>query len=484
MFLRPLISLSLLVAAPALAQPSLQDQSAAAAASAPQGTRLGVLVVDDTGREVLAINPDGRFVPASNTKLFTTAAAYAVLPGMVQPDAAGGARVALSAGEGGDVWLIGGGDARLSSAPDCAADCLSVLADAVAAHTRRVGDVIGDDSIWPDQRWPAGMSWNNIGHDSGTAVSALTLDDNHMVIAARPSAVGAPPVVTASPYYRLRNEAVTIPAGGRMTLVAEHEVNGLELRLRGEIPADAKGWRDVIGIDDPAHFAAWTLKTMLEARGVVVTGSVRAVHAAPGPDDGPRASARAMPRAASIGAALPPLARLVPPPLAGDVVTINKRSQNLHAQLLFRRLGAAAGSGSEARSAEAVGDVIAALGVPRSSYDLSDGAGMSSYNRVSPRTVVSLLRWGAAQPWGKDWRASFPVGGVDGTLARRFAGSPLQGRVWAKTGTVNGTSALSGYLLAASGRELTFSILANDVPDGASALGAIDALLLRIAAAN
>ncbi len=484
MLIRPLISLSLLIAAPALAQSPLAQQVDAALASVPQGARLGVLVVDDAGREVLAINPDARFVPASNTKLFTTAAAYALLPDMDRPDAAGGARVALSAGDGGDVWLIGGGDARLSSAPDCKTDCLAVLADAVAARTRRVGDVIGDDSIWPDQRWPVGMSWNNIGRESGTAISALTLDDNRLVVAVRPGAVGQAPIVVAAPYYRLRNEAVTVPAGGRLTLVAEHEVNGQELRLRGDIPLDAKGWRDVIGIDDPAHFAAAALKTMLEARGVEVTGTARAVHRAPGPGDGPRETAQAGAAPQSIGAALAPLARLVPPPLADDVVTINKHSQNLHAQILFRRLGAAAGAASEARSAEAVGAVVAALGAPRSSYDLADGAGMSTYNRVSPRTVVSLLRWGAGQPWGPAWRASLPVGGVDGTLARRFAGTALQGRIWAKTGTINGGTALSGYLRAASGRELTFSVLANDVPDGTSALGAVDSLLQRIAAAN
>ena len=73
---------------------------------------------------------------------------------------------------------------------------------------------------------------------------------------------------------------------------------------------------------------------------------------------------------------------------------------------------------------------------------------------------------------------------IDGTLRRRFAGTPLQGKVWAKTGTLNATNALSGYLQAASGRELTFSVFANDVPDGANAVPVLDALLGAIAAAN
>ena len=123
-------------------------------------------------------------------------------------------------------------------------------------------------------------------------------------------------------------------------------------------------------------------------------------------------------------------------------------------------------------------------GISRLSYDFSDGSGMSSYNRVSPRATVQLLRWGGKQPWGAIWRTSLPVGGIDGTLRRRFAGTALQGKLWAKTGTLNATNALSGYLKTASGRELTFAAFANDVPGDKSATAAIDAALQAIAASN
>lgn len=478
-----------ILAAPALADAPAQQRVEAELAKAPPGVRFGVLAVDETGREVVAINPDGRFIPASNTKLFTTAAAYAALPGMDQPDAAGGTAVALvpgRAGAGADVWLIGRGDARMSSAPDCAADCLAELADAVAARTRRVRDVVGDDRAWPDQRWSPGMGWNNIGTDSGTAISALNLDDNQLAIAVTPAAVGKAPTVVVPPYFKLRNEAVTVAAGGTLALALERPVNGMELRLYGQIPADAKAWRAVVGVDDPAHFAAWTLKRMLAARGVTVTGTVRAMHRAVGLLDSPR---NAPDSGADSGAgpavsATATLARLVPPPLADDVVTINKRSQNLHAQALFRRLGTIRGTGSDGWAAQALGEALAVAGLPRASYDFADGSGMSTYNRVSPRAVVALLRWGAGQPWGNAWRASFPVGGVDGTLARRFAGTPLQGRVWAKTGTINGANALSGFVRTAGGHELAFSILANDLPGGTSAAAAIDGVLQAIAASD
>jgi D-alanyl-D-alanine carboxypeptidase/D-alanyl-D-alanine-endopeptidase (penicillin-binding protein 4) len=109
---------------------------------------------------------------------------------------------------------------------------------------------------------------------------------------------------------------------------------------------------------------------------------------------------------------------------------------------------------------------------------------MSTYNRVAPRGMIVFLRWVSAQPWGAAWRSSLPVGGVDGTLARRFKGTALESRIFAKTGTLNATSALSGYMTAKSGRTLLFSAYANDIPEGVRATDAMDAALLLIAEAN
>ena len=142
-----------------------------------------------------------------------------------------------------------------------------------------------------------------------------------------------------------------------------------------------------------------------------------------------------------------------------DLRTINKVSQNLHAELMLRRLGRQSGTGAIADGLNVVRTMLAQAGLRRTDYDFSDGSGMSTYNRVTPRGVVTLLRWAAGQPWGAAWRATFPIAGVDGTLARRFRGTALEGRLFAKTGSLNATNALSGYLLARSGRTLTFSIL-------------------------
>ena len=482
------------LAVPTLAKPpiaptgplSAQHLVEAALAAAPAGTRFGLLVVDADGRMIVAINPDQRFIPASNTKMFTTAAAYALLPGMTQPDTAGGTEVRLDAGSrksGPAVTLTGRGDARMSSAPDCVSDCLAALADAVAAKTRVVSDVIGDDALFPDQRWSPGMSWNNLGSNDATAASALSLDSNQQAVIAAPGLVGQPIILTVPPYLSVHNEAMTGPAGSMTTLVLEHRLNSREYRLYGTLPLGTAAWREWVGVDDPAHFAAWTLAQLLKARGVRVTGQIRTVHRAPTTLDDPTIRGSSLP-GGSAASSTPPLASLIPPPLADDVAIINKLSQNHHAELMLRRIARQRGTGSLADGLAAEHALFAQAGIPRAGYDFSDGSGMSTYNRVSPRAAVALLWWIAGQPWGTQWYASLPIAGVDGTLKRRFNGTPLASNLAAKTGSLNATSAISGIMRASSGQQLTFAFFANDVPNGQNAVPVMDAALLIIAANN
>jgi len=470
-------------AAPA-AQPSpaLAERIRAKLAEAGPGTRFGLVVATEDGRELIALSPEGRFVPASNTKIFTTVAAFDALPGIDGTDETAGATVRLEPtdGKAPDVVLGGHGDARLSSAADCVADCLAALADAVAAKTRAVRHVVGDDSLFPDQRWSAGMSWNNMATRSGTAVSALTLDDDELTLRVVPTAPGRAPRLELLPYYRIDNRAVTV-AGGPTDLDVDRLPGTDVVRLSGTVAAGSDPAVLRLGVDDAAHYAAWRLKALLEARGVSVGGDVMVRHRPVRPADDPAVRNGAPP-------ARPPrpeaLARLSPPPLLDGIAIINKASQNVHAELLLRRLGRLEGTGSVEDGLAAVHRTLARAGVPRAAYDLSDGSGMSTYNRVAPRAMVGLLRWVSAQPWGAAWRATLPVAGVDGTLARRFRGTGLEGRLFAKTGTLNAANALAGYMVAGSGRTLVFAAYANDAPGGESASVWIDAALGMIAAEN
>ena len=473
----------LLVAIPLDALPAqapLSQAVEAKLAEAGPGTRFGLVVAGEDGAELLALHPEGRFIPASNTKMFTTAAAFHTLVGLTGPDVAGGTVVRLEGGALPDVVLEGRGDARMSAAPDCVVDCLAALADAVAAATRRVRHVIGDDSLFPDQRWSPGMSWNNIPTRSGTATSALSLDDNELHVRVTPDAPGQAPRLEHLPYYIIDNRAVTVGAGPAQ-LAADRLPGSNLVRLSGTVAVGAEPELLRLGIDDPAHYAAWRLKALLEARGVRVSGEVLGQHRPLRRSDDPALRGTAPPPRAPRPE---PLARLVPPPLADDIALTNKVSQNLHAELLLRRVALTNGTGSIADGIAAVKAMMSEAGVPPAQYDLADGSGMSTYNRLSPRGVVAFLRWASAQPWGAAWRATLPIGGVDGTLARRFKGGPLEGRIFAKTGSLNATNALSGYMIAKSGRTLLFSIYANDVPAGVAATKAMDAALELVAAGH
>lgn len=450
-------------------------------AEGPTGARFGLLVATPEGETLVSIAPDQRFIPASNTKIFTTVLAYSQLPLLEQ--AAKGTAVRLEPGADGvaDVILHGRGDPQLSSANGCTADCLQTLADAVAARTRRVRNIVGDDSWFPDERWSPGMSWNNIQSRYGTGVSALTIDDNELAVTISPATPGASASLKVPAYYQIDNRVTTV-AGAVQAVSAERAPGSRILRLTGTIGADAGPATLRFGIDDPAHYAAWRLREMLVARGVRVDGDATTRHRPLTPGDDP---------AIRKGVAVTPpaepamLAELPAASLADDIRIINKQSQNLHAELMLRRVARQSGSGSIADGQAAMRQLLTQAGLTDASYGFSDGSGMSSYNRITPRAAVGLLAWVARQPWGAAWRDTLPIAGRDGTLEKRFKGTILEGRLFAKTGSLNASRALSGYLVTRSGRTLVFSALANDMPDGTDdqATAAVDKALVAIAEA-
>lgn len=450
------------------------------------GTRWGLLVTTVEGETVAEVRPDERFIPASNTKLFVTATAFARL-NAIDAEAGNETSVRLEGGdaEAPDVVLIGAGDPLLGNGPTCVETCLAALADAVAARVRRVDDVVGDDRLFPDERWGPGWSWEDLQTSFGTAVSALTVNDNVVWAEVAPGgAVGAPVRAVwreGDDLLTLQNEATTANEGeGDLRL--ERAPGSDVVRLYGTFAVGSAPVALRIGVDDPAEAAARRFRRLLEARGVEVAGEARARHRPLTLSDDPAHRDRPAARSQAEGVEI---ARLPRRPLLSSLQRIGKNSQNLYAELVLRRLGLIEGGGSRADGLAIVEAEMAEAGVARGAYDLHDGSGMSAYNRVSPRATAAFLRWTQDQPWGEAWRATLPVGGRDGTLARRFAGTPLEGRIFAKTGTLNGVNALAGFFTAASGRTLIFAVYANDRPSTAgSAIEAMDRMILALAAVN
>jgi len=170
-----------------------------------------------------------------------------------------------------------------------------------------------------------------------------------------------------------------------------------------------------------------------------------------------------------------------------------KVSQNLHAEMMIRNIASNKDCMPQASNGvQWVRHFLYYAGIDKDDFVFYDGSGLSGHDLVTPRATAKLLSYaahdpktGAPQPWFADWKASLPVGGVDGSLDFRFTKPPLKGHVFAKTGTHSEGRALSGYLDCASGRTVIFSILVNNHLPGSNVdRDAMDKIVAAIAAAQ
>jgi serine-type D-Ala-D-Ala carboxypeptidase/endopeptidase (penicillin-binding protein 4) len=452
------------------------------------GTRFGLVVMTMDGLEIASVRPDERFLPASNTKLFTVAAALHTLGDVSQANPSMGLSVRLEPRAAGppDIVLAGGGDAMVIDADDCERDCLSDLVHMVTGMgVMEVHDVIGDDRAFPDERWGPGWSQEDLQFRSGAPASALVINSNEVRLEIKPGAVGRPVVAAwrdGDEYFQLANEAVTVE-GDEDKLRIERLPGSDTVRLYGTLGAARPAQGIPMAVDDPALVAAWRMKRLLEERGVRVAGSIAARHRPLNLTD----------EAVEAYAKSGEIARLLPPPLIDDIRFLTKQSQNQHAEVLLRLVGStkeddpefAKHVGAREKGLAVIEAMLAEAGADRSAWDFSDGSGMSVYNRVTPRMVARFLWWVSKQPWAADFRSALAVGGGDGTIARRFRGTALEGRIFAKTGTLAATNSLSGFMETKSGKTLIFAVFANDRPSAAGpATPAMDQALLAIAAAH
>ena len=490
---RPLcVLVVLLLAAPLLAAPPkpLQERISGVLGAPDLGRGFwGIEVVSlSTGETLYSQNADKLFTPASNTKLFTTAAALA----LIGPDYKFRTTVETTGtldryGRlNGDLQLVGHGDPNLSGRElpydlrtqraDDPIQALETLADALVQKGVKYvdGDIVADDSYFAFERYGEGWSQDDLVWADGAPVSALTINDNVVFVnilpADRPGEKAFVSIKPFADYYRIDNRIITTPAGTGRKFYVNREPGSTVITLWGNMPLDDAGANEALAIEDPAEFAAVLFRQLLEKRGVAVYGHQRTRHTELATLSTFTATAVAPSHGGSEGLSRPfksdqplTLASYESKPLLEDVRVINKVSQNLHAEILLRLLGRERGNaGTIEGGLEVLREFLTRAGISSDQYVFYDGSGLSRQNLVTPHAIVQILRYGSAQPWGAAYKSTFPVSGVDGSLSDRLNAPRLQSRILGKTGSLGGVKTLSGYATTDAGQAVAFSILSNN----------------------
>ncbi|HEV2856552.1 MAG TPA: D-alanyl-D-alanine carboxypeptidase/D-alanyl-D-alanine-endopeptidase [Thermoanaerobaculia bacterium] len=412
---------------------------------------MGVHIVElDTGETVYGYSPDEPRVIASNSKLFTTAAALDALgPGyffetrlLMRGSVTGGTLQ-------GDLGVVGSGDPQISGR-EFGGDPFGAFRPwAAAMRERGIRRVTGDLylahglfeplRVHPD--WPRDQltEWYE------APVDALSFSDNCILVRVWPGRAGekarvetVPPV----PLFRVDNTATT-SAKRKGTRLYVGRLDTL-LTVKGSIDAGSGPFETWVTVPDPVLYFGSGLRAALAEEGIVVEGQLRPVPQLPG--------------------TIWERVALYRSDLVTAIRTTNKRSQNFYAESLAKTVGAQrCGQGSWAGGVRAIEEFVESIGVPRGRVHMVDGSGMSRANQATPRALTTLLRHMFFHPAAAEFAQSLPYSGEEEMRGwkRRLAAPPYRGNVLAKTGTLNGVSALSGYAKALSGKSYAFSILIN-----------------------
>ncbi|HEY5884827.1 MAG TPA: D-alanyl-D-alanine carboxypeptidase/D-alanyl-D-alanine-endopeptidase [Pyrinomonadaceae bacterium] len=447
--------------------------------------RWGIKVVSvSNGATVYERNARQQFIPASNMKIYTTAAALDLLGAdyrwktaayaLASPDAAGTVE--------GDLILYGRGAPDLVD--DNAENSLEKLADAIHARgVRRVkGSVIGDESYFRGNLVGDGWQWNDLQWYFGAEASALTVNGNEIDLNLLPAARGdATPEVRSGDrlgYVQVDNRMAPGNRAERSTIGVARGLSDNRVEVWGELAPGAKGFGVRLSVHNPALWASRIFVAALKARNIAVDGEASAKSSRSAP------SQRFNPSQAT------ELASVISAPLSEIAKVTNKDSNNLYAELILRTLGRERRSmlptpeppdrerGDDEAGTELIRAWLERNGIATNGTALHDGSGLSRLNLVTPEGTAQMLTV-ISKSGNQSFRESLPIAGEDGTLGGRL--KPITGRAFAKTGSLIHVNSLSGYVLTANGETLAFAIFCNDYVGRANSSRLIDEIVVLLA---
>jgi D-alanyl-D-alanine carboxypeptidase/D-alanyl-D-alanine-endopeptidase (penicillin-binding protein 4) len=455
----------------------------------------------DSGQVIYEQNANKFVRPASNMKLYTVAAAFDRLTPDFHFVTSVYAKEKLEDGKvKGDLIIYGRGDpsiaARFNSGDYFKG--INDLADRiVASGVKRIkGDLVGDESYFNGAPVGSGWEWEDLTWSYGAQVSALTINDNAIDLNIRPGdRIGAPVSITTGPpsssFMTIVNRATTTAKGTRGDLHIFRGLGANSLEITGTLPMGDAGFVGGVSIPDPALAFVSMLRDALIKRGVKIDGRVRTVSSRSGgsivPTPGP-----ALVKAPEYLAPIVEIASLPSPAFTSIAAQTLKPSQNQYTEIILRTLGRTSAPpvssetgrvrDDEENGLEVVKNFLRQAGVNDNDVALNDGSGLSRNDLISANTTVQLLTFMSKHKYFGQFREALPIAGVDGTLRTRMRGTPAEGNVRAKTGSLSSVASLSGYVTTAGGEHVVFSMMLNNYPDASAVRrDSIDAIAVLLA---
>lgn len=446
----------------------------------------GILVTSlDRGDTLFAHNPHTPLTPASNVKLITTVAAlhylgpefryqtFLLRDGPVENGHLRGNLVLYGTGDPGI------GDRFFRSETEV----FETFADALVAEgiTAIDGDVIGDGSFFSGPDLAPGWDPLDLNDWFAAPVSGLGYNENILTLRVAPAVVvGAPPTVETFPDLQLltfNNHAETVAGRPRPFLWVDREAPGLPIRVEGEMQTGGRdAWRELTIPDGPLY-AASGLAGVLTARGIQVGGIPRSIRETV---EGSAVTRKRVWSSPSHRAEI--ISVHTSPPLLDYLRVVNRLSHNFYAESILKTIGRVAeGDGSFIGGAAAVADfLVTEAGIPDEQIHPIDGSGLAEGNAASAAGFVHLLSYAAQAPYWEQFWSVLPEAGRRSGLNRMYR-TPAARNLRAKTGTIDGVSALSGMVRSATGERLLFSILVNGVGSTSAAKGVENRIGARLA---
>lgn len=410
------------------------------------------------------------FIPASNVKLLTTAAALQKLGADFR------IKTSVYSGENGSLYVAGRGDPSITEAQ------LQSLAQQLKRRgVDRVNELIGDDSYFQGSAVNPNWEWEDAQAGYGAPINSLIFNQNAIEVLLSPQDLGQPLKVTfAEPklanQWQIQNNSVTVAQNESEFIEVGREFDRPAIRVSGQLKVGAEPESAYVAVVNPANNFLQQFQQVLAAEGIPVKQAL----------------------VASVSRNFnQELATVESPPLAELVRETNRESNNLYAEVLLRLLGKVTDKMPQQQAltgkmpvpqedTDEIGlkelkTALTQLGVNPNSYILADGSGLSRHNLISPEALVQTLRFMANSPAASIYRQSLPIAGESGTLKNRLSSTPNRVILQAKTGTLSGVSALSGYIEVPDYEPLVFSIIVNQSDlSAASMRSATDEIVLLL----